>query len=105
MSCSGACCQSHPRITQTRLRPARLYLHSLWLAWFCLRNLWIALVVVLLFGATASAQTRRVVIIKCDGLPYDLVDRFVKQRDSSTGKSALPWIDYIFYQRGARLSS
>jgi hypothetical protein len=56
-------------------------------------------------SATSFAQTKRVVIVKCDGLPYDLVDRFVKQRDNSTGKSALPWIDYIFYQRGSRLSS
>ena len=94
MSCSSGR-QNHPQITQSGFEPAR----------FCLRNLWMALVVVLLFAATAAGQTKRVVIIKCDGLPYDLVDRFVQQRDKSTGKSALPWIDYIFYQRGARLSS
>ncbi|HEV8370688.1 MAG TPA: alkaline phosphatase family protein [Pyrinomonadaceae bacterium] len=49
------------------------------------------------------SQTKRLVLIKCDGLPQDLIDRFVKQRDPVTGKSALPWIDYIFYQRGTRL--
>jgi hypothetical protein len=64
-----------------------------------------ALVVVLVFAANAFAETKRLVIVKCDGLPYDLVDRLVKQRDHDTGKSVLPWIDYIFYQRGARLSS
>jgi len=72
------------------------------------RNLLLTLVVAfvcLACCATTFAQTKRVVIVKCDGLPYDLIDRFVKQRDSSTGKSALPWIDYIFYQRGSRLSS
>jgi Type I phosphodiesterase / nucleotide pyrophosphatase len=72
------------------------------------RNLWLTLVVAFVcfaYGATALAQTKRVVVVKCDGLPYDLVDRFVRQHDSSTGKSALPWIDYIFYQRGARLSN
>src|SRR6476469_6723308 len=72
------------------------------------RNLWLTLVVAFLCLAcstTTFAQTKRVVIVKCDGLPYDLIDRFVKQRDSSTGKSVLPWIDYIFYQRGSRLSS
>ena len=59
-----------------------------------------------LCSATASlAQTKRLVIIKCDGLPYDLVDRLVKQRDPQSGKSVLPWIDHIFYQRGARLSN
>ena len=62
-------------------------------------------VVALVFATSAFAQTKRIVIVKCDGLPYDLVDRFVKQRDNSTGKSQLPWIDYIFYQRGSRLSS
>lgn len=60
----------------------------------------------LLFTAgTSLAQTKRLVIIKCDGLPYDLVDRLVKQRDPQSGKSVLPWIDHIFYQRGARLSN
>lgn len=56
-------------------------------------------------AGSALAQTKRLVVIKCDGLPYDVVDRFVKQRDPQSGKSLLPWIDYIFYQRGARLSN
>ena len=51
------------------------------------------------------AQTKRLVVIKCDGLPYDFVDRVVKQRNPQSGKSLLPWIDHIFYQRGARLSN
>ncbi len=51
------------------------------------------------------AQTKRLVLIKCDGLPNDVVDRFVRELDPRTGKSTLPWIDYIFYQRGARLSN
>jgi len=33
------------------------------------------------------------------------VDRYVKQRDPQSGKSVLPWIDHIFYQRGTRLSN
>src|SRR5205085_10168150 len=68
------------------------------------RVLWLVLVLACVAGS-AAAQTRRLVVIKCDGLPYDFVDRFVKQRDPGTGKSELPWIDYIFYQRGARLSN
>src|ERR1043166_8980644 len=62
-------------------------------------------ILLLLCAATSFAQTKRLVVIKCDGLPYDVVDRFVKQRDPQSGKSLLPWIDYIFYQRGARLSN
>src|SRR5213080_1510520 len=30
---------------------------------------------------TATAQTRRVVAIKVDGLPYELVERFAHERD------------------------
>ena len=56
-------------------------------------------------GGTCFAQTKRLVLVKCDGLPYDLVDRFVKERDPRTGKSVLPWINYIFYERGARLAN
>jgi type I phosphodiesterase/nucleotide pyrophosphatase len=51
------------------------------------------------------AQVQRVVVIKCDGLPYDVVDKFVKERDPRTGKSQLPWIDAIFYSQGARLEN
>ncbi len=68
----------------------------------------LACISLLLLFASASvslAQAKRLVVIKCDGLPYDLVDRLVKQRDPSSGKSVLPWIDHIFYQRGARLSN
>lgn len=71
------------------------------------RNCAFASILLLLFctASTTLAQTKRLVIIKCDGLPYDLVDRLVKQRDPQSGKSVLPWIDHIFYQRGARLSN
>jgi hypothetical protein len=62
-------------------------------------------VILLCAAGSVLAQTKRLVVIKCDGLPYDVVDRYVKQRDPQSGKSVLPWIDYIFYQRGARLSN
>ena len=63
------------------------------------------LLFIILTAGPAFAQTKRLVVIKCDGLPYDVVDRLVKQHDAQSGKSVLPWIDYIFYQRGARLSN
>jgi len=56
-------------------------------------------------GGQGFSQTKRLVLIKCDGLPYDLLNSFVQERDPRTGKSALPWFDYIFYQHGARLSN
>jgi Type I phosphodiesterase / nucleotide pyrophosphatase len=58
-----------------------------------------------LTGTETVAQPKRLVVVKCDGLPYGLVDQLVKRRDVRTGKSALPWIDFIFYQKGARLSN
>ena len=72
------------------------------------RTLLLATFVVLMLtpaGGQCFAQTKRLVLIKCDGLPYDVVDRFVQERDPRTGKSVLPWFDYIFYQHGARLSN
>jgi uncharacterized coiled-coil protein SlyX len=59
----------------------------------------------LLLPAIGLAQSNRVVTVQSDGLPYDVVDRFVHERDPRTGKSLLPWFDYIFYQRGTRLSN
>jgi hypothetical protein len=67
----------------------------------------LALCLGLTFSLTisAQAQAKRVVILKVDGLPYDTVDRFVAERDPQTGKSRLPWFDYIFYQNGTRLTN
>ena len=68
------------------------------------RSLLATLLLAVLAG-NASAQTKRFVVIKCDGLPYEFVDRTVKEKDPRTSKSLLPWIDYVFYQKGARLSN
>jgi hypothetical protein len=59
----------------------------------------------LVIAVSIQAQAKRVVILKVDGLPYDTVDRFVGERDPQTGKSRLPWFDYIFYQNGTRLTN
>ncbi len=67
--------------------------------------IFLALCSVLLLPASTLAQAKRVVIIKCDGLPPAMVDRFVDEHDPRTGKSQLPWIDHVFYQRGARLNN
>ena len=58
-----------------------------------------------LFASSSQAQTKRVIILKVDGLPYDMVDRFVGERDPRTGKSLLPWFDYIFYSNGTRIAN
>src|SRR5262249_23060226 len=53
----------------------------------------------------ACAQTRRVVILKVDGLPFDMIDRFAAARHPLTGKSRLPWFDNIFYRNGTRITN
>jgi hypothetical protein len=60
---------------------------------------------VLSVAAIAQAQTKRVVVIKIDGLPYEMVERFAREHDPVTGKSLLPWFDYVFFQNGARLTN
>jgi type I phosphodiesterase/nucleotide pyrophosphatase len=69
------------------------------------RQFLLALFTVLLLPSLSLCQTKRLVVIQCDGLPFDVVDRFVRERDPRTGKSQLPWFDYIFYQRGTRLAN
>ena len=59
----------------------------------------------LILPGLCLSQTKRVVVVQCDGLPYELVDRFEHELDPRTGKSQLPWFDYIFYQRGTRLAN
>lgn len=59
----------------------------------------------LLVPAGARAQVSRVVVIKVDGLPNDMVDDFVRERNPQTGKSMLPWIDHVFYQGGTRVTN
>src|SRR5688500_8485814 len=71
----------------------------------CRTFLLAALLLLLVSYTSAVAQPQRLVVIKCDGLPYDMVDRLARQHDAQSGKSVLPWIDHIFYQRGARLSN
>ena len=68
-------------------------------------RLLVVLLALLLLPSICLSQTKRVVVVQADGLPYEVVDRFVHERDARTGKSELPWFDYIFYQRGARLAN
>ena len=70
------------------------------------RNIILLLVLLLCaLSLDVQAQTKRVVIIKVDGLPNDVVDQFVHERDPQTGKSLLPWFDHIFYQNGTRVAN
>jgi hypothetical protein len=66
----------------------------------------IVLLTVILSPATiAQARTKRVVVLKIDGLPYEMVERFARERDPVTGKSLLPWFDNVFFKNGTRLTN
>ncbi|MFN2510538.1 MAG: alkaline phosphatase family protein [Pyrinomonadaceae bacterium] len=64
-----------------------------------------AFALILFTAVSGFSQAKRIVIIKCDGLPPAYVDSLVRERDSRTGKSQLPWIEHVFYQRGTRLAN
>ena len=67
---------------------------------------WLArLVLFLLLAAGAPAEVKRVVVIKLDGVPQELLEQELRRIDPATNKSALPWIDRVFAQQGARLAN
>lgn len=65
----------------------------------------VLLVLVLAVTASAQARASRVVIIKVDGLPYEMVERFEREHDPMTGRSLLPWFDNVFFKNGTRLTN
>lgn len=54
---------------------------------------------------SSSAQARRVVVIKADGLSSAMIEKFAGDTDPRTGKSRLPWIYHLFYEKGTRLEN
>jgi len=73
----------------------------------CSLPAWRLLAIILLVLAWNSpgwSKARRVVIVKADGLPFDLLDRRLQEKDPRTGRSLLPWIARVFYTEGTRLS-
>ncbi|HET9131042.1 MAG TPA: alkaline phosphatase family protein, partial [Terriglobia bacterium] len=61
-----------------------------------------ALAFLLCCATDCWSAVERVVILKVDGLPFDTLDYYVRRKDPRTGKSVLPWIDHLFYERGTQ---
>jgi len=65
----------------------------------------------LLAAGTVEGQAKRLVLVKVDGLPADRIEQLLRQSDPETGRSVLPpsvvprsvlpWMNYIFLERGA----
>jgi type I phosphodiesterase/nucleotide pyrophosphatase len=62
-------------------------------------------VLFLLLPLASAAEVQRVVIIKVDGVPEEVLERELRRVDPVTHKSTLPWIDHVFHQGGARLEN
>src|SRR5262245_33549182 len=63
------------------------------------RKLLVCLILFVFTSAHAAGQ--RVVILKVDGLPPQMLADFVEARDPVTGLSRLPWIEKVFFRDGA----
>jgi hypothetical protein len=61
--------------------------------------LWISL------SSSLCAQVKRVVIVKLDGVPENVLERELSRVDPATHKSTLPWMDRIFAQGGTRIDN
>jgi len=68
-------------------------------------RLLIIFVLILTWNSPVWPKAERVVIVKADGVPFDLLDRYVRETDPQTLRSLLPWIAHVFYDRGTRLSN
>jgi hypothetical protein len=59
----------------------------------------------LLLAFQLHAEVKRVVIIKVDGVPENVLERELQRIDPLTHKSSLPWIEHVFAQGGTRLDN
>lgn len=55
--------------------------------------------------AVSAIPDTRLIVLKFDGLSPQLVDRYVDRIDPKTGRSVLPWIRHLFYERGVRFGN
>lgn len=69
------------------------------------RVVWLCALISAISSVAGAQGVKRLVVVKIDGLPFESVDRYVKQRDPKTGKSVLPWFDEIFYKNGSRVEN
>ena len=63
------------------------------------------LLLALVLTSQLQAEVKRVVVIKLDGVPENVLERELDRIDPLTHKSALPWIDHVFAQGGTRIDN
>ena len=55
--------------------------------------------------APLAAEVQRVVILKLDGVPAEVLERELGHIDPATRRSSLPWTDHVFRAGGTRLAN
>ena len=63
------------------------------------------LAVLALLAGPLAAEVERVVILKLDGVPQEVLERELQRIDPATQKSELPWMNRVFVEGGARLAN
>lgn len=53
----------------------------------------------------AGGGAKRLVLVKVDGVPAAILDRYMNRADPLTGRGMLPWIKYIFAEQGSIVSN
>jgi len=56
-------------------------------------------------GVPLRAEVKRIVLIKLDGVPENVLERELARVDPITHKSTLPWMDRVFTQGGTRMDN
>jgi Type I phosphodiesterase / nucleotide pyrophosphatase len=64
-----------------------------------------ALLLLLVLSVPLAAEVKRIVIIKLDGVPENVLERELSRVDPITHKSTLPWMDRVFVQGGTRVDN
>ena len=67
---------------------------------------WLLVLISLLpFARPLRAEVKRIVLIKLDGVPENVLERELARVDPITHKSTLPWMDRVFMQGGTRIDN
>lgn len=56
-------------------------------------------------AASAHAAARRLVVIKLDGVPQEVLESELQRINPATGRSELPWMQRVFVREGTRLEN
>ncbi|MGP0072478.1 MAG: alkaline phosphatase family protein [Bryobacteraceae bacterium] len=71
----------------------------------CLLGCLLGMLLGFLLTAPLGAEVKRIVVIKLDGVPENVLERELARVDPITHKSTLPWMDRVFAEGGTRVDN